>query len=234
MPLDETAPADTAAAPWPDIDPRLLGGGRPAPPAFPLDLFPLVWREFTVNIACNSVAPVDYAAMSMLSIVAAAGGAGLVVRVTPAWREPMLLWQAMVGPSSNGQARAFASARYLFETLPPARSDATAPMVVTEETTRAVKKALAGCWRAAVLYRDDLGDWLAEASERGERPGWLAGWSAEPALLGRRAKEPLRFRQFPVCIACQSSIGSRQAGVTRTTRPAPPAAATIESMLIAA
>lgn len=201
MPLDETAPADAATAPWPDIDPRLLGGGRPAPPAFPLDLFPLVWREFTVNIACNSVAPVDYAAMSMLSIVAAAGGAGLVVRVTPAWREPMLLWQAMVGPPSNGQARAFASARYLFDTLPAAVTDFTRPAIVVEETTRSVKKALNGCWRAALLYRDDLGDWLAEASERGERPGWLAGWSAEPALLERRAKEPLRFHQFPVCIA---------------------------------
>jgi hypothetical protein len=64
-----------------------------------------------------------------------------------------------------------------------------------------MRKALNRCWRAALLYRDDLGDWLAEASARGERPGWLAGWNAEPALLERQAKEPLRFHQLPVCIA---------------------------------
>jgi hypothetical protein len=200
MPLDELPPSDAATAPWPDIDPTLLSRTQPAPPPFPLELLPQDWRDWTTDLARDSLAPVDYAVQGLLAVVAAACGAGLVVRVTPVWSEPLLLWQAMVGTEASGHALAFAGAQGLLADLEPADQDVASPGVVADGTADSVREALHRCWRAALLWREELPDWWAEARQPGERPGWLAGWSARPALLNRRAAEPLRFHQFPICI----------------------------------
>ena len=40
-------------------------------------------------------------------------GAGLVVRITPVWSEPLVLWQAVVGEASSGKSSALAPMRRL-------------------------------------------------------------------------------------------------------------------------
>src|SRR5262249_11194818 len=64
-------------------------------------------------------APLDYVVQSLLAAVAALWGAGVLVRVTPAWSEPLVLWQALVGPSSSGKSPALESVRALMGALEP-------------------------------------------------------------------------------------------------------------------
>ena len=62
-------------------------------------------------------APTAYVAQALLAAVAGLSGAGAVVRLAPAWTEPLVLWQALVGRPSSGKSPALAPVRALLATL---------------------------------------------------------------------------------------------------------------------
>ena len=98
---------------WPEIDASLLEDVRGAVPAFPIGLLPPAWARWVGDTAQSTGTPVDYVAQGLLAAVAAVCGAGVQVRVTPAWFEPMVLWQALVGSPSSGKSPALAAVRRL-------------------------------------------------------------------------------------------------------------------------
>jgi hypothetical protein len=154
-------PVTEASALWPEIDRRFLHNGRPPPPPFPLELLPEHWRPW-VEARAPSFTSLNYLAQGLLGAVSAVCGARVAVDVTPHWREPLVLWQALVGRPSTGKTPALMAARQLVESIghPP----------------------------GATLWCDDLAAWLAERSDRQESsrrlpagvpmsPTW-AGWMA--------------------------------------------------------
>src|SRR5260370_2846637 len=89
---------------WPELDASLLENRRAPVPPFPLDLLPACWRDWVNDTACSVGAPVDYVAQSLLAAVAGLCGAGVSVCVSPAWSEPLGLWQMLVGGPSSGKS----------------------------------------------------------------------------------------------------------------------------------
>ena len=53
----------------------------------------------------------------MLAALAGLCGAGIMVRITPAWSEPLVLWQAALGEPSTGKSSALAPMRRLLGTI---------------------------------------------------------------------------------------------------------------------
>jgi len=102
--------AARAAAPpppsWPAVDPGLLEEGRPKLPAFPLKVFPRQWREWVSDAAQWAGSSEDYVAQALLASVAGLCGQGVSARITEAWSEPVILWQALVGGPSSGKTPA--------------------------------------------------------------------------------------------------------------------------------
>src|SRR3982074_383266 len=92
--------------PWPAVDPGLLEEGRPKLPAFPLNVFPGQWREWVKDAAQWAGSSEDYIAQALLASVAGLCGQGVSARITEAWREPVILWQALVGGPSSGKTPA--------------------------------------------------------------------------------------------------------------------------------
>src|SRR6266567_1301523 len=78
--------------------------------AFAAQAAPRDWRSDT---ASSTAASVDYVAQTVLAALAGLCGAGVAVRITPAWCEPLVLWQAMVGEPSTGKSSALAPMRRL-------------------------------------------------------------------------------------------------------------------------
>ena len=107
-PLSSTPPDG-----WGEIDMALLEETRAAVPAFPVDLLPTFWRDWVLDTANATGAPADYVAQSLFAAVAGLCGAGVVVRLGPRWDEPLVLWQALVGPPSSGKSPAMAPMREL-------------------------------------------------------------------------------------------------------------------------
>lgn len=225
MPLDETAAPEAAEAPWPEIDRSLLNDGSAAAPAFPLALLPPHWRTW-VERSAQSFTPVDYVALALLGTVSTACGAGVAVKVTPHWSEPLLLWLALVGGPSSGKSPALAAAWRLVDGLAPdeggaaknepvdaaaapgieaaagpARRPRVPPPAVRDETLlHPLLWALRSSPRGVTLRREELGDWMAQARRGRDRAGWLAGWSAEAATAERPGCFNVDVDRFPLTV----------------------------------
>src|SRR5258705_452848 len=187
--------AARAAAPppplWPAVDPGLLEEGRPKLPAFPLQVFPGQWREWVKDAAQWAGSSEDYVAQAVLASVAGLCGQGVSARITEAWSEPVILWQALVGSPSSGKTPALEWLRRPLGTVERVLArEGGAPVVVSDASLPALEKAVAQRRQGVLLWRDEPTAWLAglgRKSRRDEsrRGGFLDTWGAIGFPWGR-------------------------------------------------
>src|SRR5260370_20270918 len=125
FPLDTGVPAEIARtqhlvfaagqpkAGWPELDVSILEEERGAVPPFPLDLLAQPWRDWVSDTAASAGAPTDYVVQAVLAALAGLCGAGVAVRLTPLWSQPLVLWPAGAGETSRGRTSPPASTRRL-------------------------------------------------------------------------------------------------------------------------
>jgi hypothetical protein len=191
---------------WRDPDLSVLEHRRGPVPAAPLALLPQPWRDWIADTERATGAPADYVLQSVLAAVAAVCGAGVRVRVTPAWDEPLVLWLAAVGEPSTGKSAALAPLRRLLEVVEQERQlgDAdrraahaervekgaeTMPFVPSQIVLAGADPAsllptlaeiVAGNPRGVLLWRDRPGAWIGSEVEEGDadRATGLTRWLA--------------------------------------------------------
>jgi Protein of unknown function (DUF3987) len=130
--------------PWPTVDPGLLEEGRPKLPAFPLTVFPGQWRDWVKDAAQWAGSSEDYIAQALLASVAGLCGQGVSARITEAWSEPVILWQALVGGPSCGKTPALEWLRRPLGTVERVLArEGGAPVVVSDAALPALEKAVA-------------------------------------------------------------------------------------------
>jgi hypothetical protein len=191
-----------APAGWPAPDPSLLDNGRPVVPAFPLDTVPQPWREWVSDTAGGAGAPVDYVAQAVLGAVAGLCGAGVRACVTQSWSEPLVLWQALVGPPSAGKTPALdAIGRPLATVEKLLQRDSAAgaspvqavpgpvqggKLVVHDPALAALTRSVAARPPGVLLWRDEPTPWLCglarETSHAKPRGPFVDAWSAGSLL----------------------------------------------------
>jgi 5S rRNA maturation endonuclease (ribonuclease M5) len=104
----ETSPVsieNTANDNWPKPDLSILYR-NPEPPAFPIEIFEGPMGTWLSQTAEGRAAPVDYVAGTLLSTVAALIGNSRIVSPWETWKEPCILWIALVGSPSSGKSPA--------------------------------------------------------------------------------------------------------------------------------
>jgi hypothetical protein len=106
-------PLNLATDLWGEIDTSLIEGVRGEIPVFPVHILSGAWGQWLQDTAASSGSPLDYVAQSLLATVAAVTGGGVIAEVTPSWKEPVVLWQVLVGAPSSGKSPALAAARRL-------------------------------------------------------------------------------------------------------------------------
>ena len=212
---------------WRDPDVSVLDDRRGPVPAVPLALLPQPWRDWIADTEKSTGAPADYVLQSVLAGVAAVCGAGVRVRVTPAWDEPLVLWQAVVGEPSTGKSAALAPMRRLLEVIEQERRAADEERRIAhaerckrsgEETpfmpsqvvaTGADPSALlptladivAGNPRGVLLWRDGADAWIGDEDEEGgHRAHWLAGWAGDAVTVAPPRQPARSLARFPVSI----------------------------------
>ena len=177
--------------PWPAVDPGLLEEGRPKLPAFPLQVFPGQWREWVKDAAQWAGSSEDYIAQALLASVAGLCGQGVSARITEAWSEPVILWQALVGGPSSGKTPALEWLRRPLGTVERVLArEGGAPVVVSDASLPALEKAVAKRRQGVLLWRDEPTAWLAglgRKSRRDEsrRGPFLDTWGAIGLPWGR-------------------------------------------------
>ena len=156
--------------PWPAVDPGLLEEGRPKLPAFPLQVFPGQWREWVKDAAQWAGSSEDYVAQALLASVAGLCGQGVSTRITEAWSEPVILWQALVGGPSSGKTPALEWLRRPLGTVERVLArEGGAPVVVSDAALPALEKAVARRPQGVLLWRDEPTAWLAGLGRKSRR-----------------------------------------------------------------
>ena len=90
--------------PWGTPDMSVIGTGRRAPPALPLNLFGDAWARWLVTTAEAAACPVDYVAMSLVTTASALIGNARWPQAGEGWTEPPHLWVCIVGDSGGGKS----------------------------------------------------------------------------------------------------------------------------------
>lgn len=205
---DSDWPLDDAD--WPPIDAALLTGGRRDVPTFPLEVLPPAWRAWVADRARGLSAPVDYAAQCLLGAVSGTCGAGVELRITPEWTEPLVLWQALIGPSSSGKSAVLERLREILGTIEAAvrRShgepeDGPSCIAVDTPTLGDIAPVVAANPRGVVLWRDHPSAWLRTLGEDADGcAAWRRAWSARRFTTPPAEDDapPLRLERFAVGI----------------------------------
>ena len=193
MPIDIYTETSASRGGWPEIEPSLLEDGQPPVPPFPLDVLPQPWRGWVSDSAHGAGAPEDYVAQSLLAAVAGLCGAGVRAQVTPAWSEPLVLWQALVGAPSSGKTSALETIRQPLAAVEKLlqRDSAARRIVIADPAFSAMAAAVKASPAGVLLWRDDPSAWLGALGRDGsakEGRGWLLdAWSARaPAACDQR------------------------------------------------
>ncbi len=136
----------------------------------------------------------DYIAQALLASVAGLCGQGVSARITEAWSEPVILWQALVGGPSSGKTPALEWLRRPLGTVEGVLArEGGAPVVVSDAALPALEKAVAKRRQGVLLWRDEPTAWLAglgRKSRRDEsrRGPFLDTWGAIGLPWGRGDK----------------------------------------------
>ena len=210
---------------WRTPDLSVLDSQRGPVPAVPLGLVPQPWQDWIADTERATGAPADYVLQSVLAGVTAVCGAGVRVCVTPAWDEPLVLWQAAVGEPSTGKSAGLAPMRRLLEVVEQERRagdderreaqagqagkdrDAApfvpSQIVASDTDTGALADIVSGNPRGVLLWRDGRAAWIGdERSDENDsqREILLAAWEAG-AVTVVRPRQPVRsLPRFPISI----------------------------------
>jgi hypothetical protein len=170
---------EAACAPWPELDRRFLQREcRAVPPPFPLEVIAEAWRPWIEGHAQASTCT-DYTAQALLAAVAAVCGSRFVVDVTPCWREPLVLWQALVGAPSTGKTAALVAARRLLAGVKAPPDPAVADYKMAPDELPLTPWMV---HRGISSWYDDLDAWLVEVSrDREERFLQVSAWTGDPS-----------------------------------------------------
>lgn len=217
----------SSTEPWRDPDLSILNNCRGAVPAVPLPLLPQPWSRWIADTEKSTGAPADYVLQSVLAAIAALCGAGVRIRVTPAWNEPLVLWQAVVGEPSTGRSAALKPMRRLLEAIEQerqagdeerrtehverckqggehrafVRSQIMATGTDSAELLLKLVDIVGGNPRGVLLWRDGSNAWIGDADEKvGQHTHWLASWMADAVSVAAPRQPARSVAWFPVSI----------------------------------
>ncbi len=155
---------------WGPPDMSLIRPVQVPPPVFPTEVFGTL-APWLVDMATAKGAPVDYVAAGVLATAAALIGTTRVLEVTPQWREPCILWCAVVGPPSANKS--------------PALDAALGPIAPIEaEMNRAFEFRLSQFEAAKIAAEAAEKTWRAQCEQeikRGAMPPPMPPEAREPA-----------------------------------------------------
>ena len=192
--------AEAPDAPWPELDRRFLQGDRRVAPPFPLKVIAAPWWPWIEEHARSSTC-IDYIAQGLLAAVSAVCGSRFVVDVTPHWREPLVLWQALVGGPSTGKTPALVAARRLLGgvTAPPDQLTVPPRLPKARHDEPRVTAWLAH--RGISQWYDNLDYYLAELSrDREERVHAVESWTGDRVSNDDSVEVGRDLRRWPMSI----------------------------------
>jgi hypothetical protein len=203
------------ATPVTEPEPSMNGAAAPAPP-FPIEVLPGITRRYADESRTALGVPSELVAVPLLVNAAAAIGRNRVIEAKPGWREPAVLYAAIVSPPGTAKTPAMSAARYPLDVLQMDAKEAherqvarweaeiaaleknvpkpERPRMVAIFTTDATIEAIAQATSTSpglVMVKDELVSWVRSCDayrggRGGDRQAWLSGWSGTVIKTDRK------------------------------------------------
>ena len=196
---------DTPAINWSTPDLSIRNSGTADRPGFPVALLGEFWGPFVIALAKSKNAPVDYVGASLITVAAALMGNSRVV-VAPAWREPSVLWTALVGSSSSGKSPAldpFVEIVSGFEAGGVDVADDDGEGVtfhIDDVTAQAAAQVAEMSPKGLILFRDELSGWWDKFGQHGGEGFWLKASGARPETVRRKNKPTIYIPRLAISV----------------------------------
>lgn len=195
---DKSDTSDTSHSPtepWPEPDMSVLNP-RNRPPEFPLQLLGSFWSKWVLAKAEGCSAPVDYVGMSLLSLTSGLIGCSRFVSPWEGWKEPPILWMALVGNPSSGKSPALESVLGIARKIEQEGSEAVKEELRQYEADMLSAQCLRQDWEKQVREATKSGYPVppvpenAQEPAKPERPRIMASDTTPEALARLLACQP--------------------------------------------
>ena len=189
---------------WGKPDLSILTSGPTDRPVFPVALLGEFWGPFAIALAKSKNAPVDYVGASLITVAAALMGNSRVA-VGPAWREPSVIWTALVGSSSSGKSPALDPFIEMVVQLeseaasdPEDDDEEDVTFHIDDVTAEATALLASKNPRGLLLLKDELLQWFKGV---GRHEGfWNSAYGARVGKVLRKTKPPIRIKRLAISI----------------------------------
>lgn len=189
---------------WTNPDASLIDGDNADRPAFPGHLLGPYWDAWSQQVADSKCAPRDYVGASLITLAAALIGNARTVSAL-SWREPPILWTALVGNPSSGKSPAmdpFADmiADFEAEAADQAESPNGGLIHIDDATAQAAAEVAAENPKGLILTKDELSQWWGRLAQTGGEGFWLKAFGARPETIRRKEKKPIVINRLAICV----------------------------------
>jgi len=154
---------------WPVPDMSVLNP-RQKPPEFPLQLFGPFWSKWVFAKAEGCSAPVDYVGLSLLSLLSGLIGCSRFVSPWEGWKEPPILWIALVGNPSSGKSPALESVLGIVRKIEQEGAEAVKDELSQYEADVFAAECNRKTWEAQVKEATQLGLPVPPKPENAQEP----------------------------------------------------------------
>jgi hypothetical protein len=205
--------AKAAAVIGPDLG--LLELARGEAPKLPTSAM-RSWAGWISRQAVAQGAPEDFVATGLLATAAGIASGAVEIEATATWREPVILWSALVGDASSGKTPALRGIERALSRVEqdlvedwrtactqaemdakeagqkrPASKPIFPRVRVQDATVEAAAKALADEAKGLLSWQAELSSWITGLTRyrqgATDRGFWLSAWDGAPSTVSRRA-----------------------------------------------
>jgi len=141
---------ESSGSGWPVVDASVLNRAVEAAPEIPLAGFGSKLSGYVRAAAAALGAPVDYLGLAIIAGAAGCIGARRFVEVWPGWKEPAILWAALVGDPSTNKTPATEPVREALAAVEAEKLDQHKPVEEAHAAASMQAKAVKRAWEKAV------------------------------------------------------------------------------------
>ena len=141
---------ETSGEGWPEPDPSVLNRITQAAPQMPLAGFGTELAAYIRAAAAALGAPIDYVGLAIIAGAAGCIGARRYVEIWAGWKEPAIIWVALVGDPSTNKTPATEPVREALTAVEAEKLEKHQPIEEAYEAAATQAKAVKRAWEKAV------------------------------------------------------------------------------------
>lgn len=184
-------------------------------PVFPVDVFPLEISEYLLAASKSVACPVDFLGTFALAMFSSIIGSFRKIAIKKDWKEPALVYTAVVAPPSVKKSPALSKVIFPVEAkqaeykrefekekLEYFRDQENRPrpilkqLYTVDSTIEALAEILGKQTKGILFKQDEISGWVRGMGQYKGGKGndlayWLSIWSCSPTIINRKKQEPI-------------------------------------------